>query len=1039
MNLAQFSIEKNRITFTLLFTIIIMGGALYVNLSRDSMPPYTVRVASVISQFPGASPERVELLVTDKVEKIAQELPELKEISSTSRSGLSVVQVTLLDDVAPKDLQNVWDRLRRKLDDLQGLPDNVVPNLDDDGIGEVYGIALGLTSDGYSYAEMKEYADDIRDVMIKLEPAAKVTLGGVQDERVFVEFDNARLKEYGLSSSKLQNIIKSTNILSSGGQVNLEDERIILEPTGNFESVEDIRKMLVPVGDGTQLVYLGDITKITQDYIQPASQIVTVNGKEAISIHINLKEGANVVLLGEEIDVLMTEINDELPIGLELIRLASMDTYIDAKISDFVINLLQSVSIVLIVMLMFLGIRSGLVISSLIPIVVIMTLMWMGILDIGLNQVTLAALIMALGMMVDNAIVVAETIMVKMDGGKSAKKAAIEACSELFTPLLISTLTTSAAFLAFYLAESIMGDIVGPIFVVISISLLSSWIIALTIIPLFCFMFLKKKKEGVKPSAIDQTIMKMKVGYKGLILAALTNKYKVIGAIAIAFILAMFGFTKIPFVFFPDSDRNMITIDINLPEGTKIERTEDLVADIESYIKSDLLVNEGRPNGITDWSAYIGKGPDSYDLGYSPDEPNSNYAHILVNVSDFTYNAEMIRKLDTYCFESFPNADVKIGFLGSGGGGTPIEIKVSGDNPDELAKISEQVKLKLASIPGTKNVKDDWGPKSKKFVIDIDQNRAQAAGITSQDIATSLQTVLDGFKTGEYREEDKSIPILMRSDKSQQQDLASLETLNIYAQSTGKSVPLLQIASILPQWQYAKIKRFEINRTINISSELKEGANASAIMKIMNPWLEEQKSNLPKGYFYQLGGDAKSTAENMGAVINYLPLSGFIILLLLIIQFNSFRKTTMVTLTIPLGVIGVVIGLLAFGVPFGFMAFLGVISLAGIVINNAIVLIDRIEVEQNTLKRNIHDAIIAACLQRFRPILLATFTTVLGLIPLYLSGGEMWEGMAISIIVGLLFGTIITLLFIPSMYSILYKVHYKDYIFNESLLSDEAD
>lgn len=1037
MNLAQFSIEKNRITFTILFTIIIMGATLYVNLSRDSMPPYTVRVASVISQFPGASPERVELLVTDKVEKVAQELPELKELSSTSRSGLSVVQVTLRDEVEPKDLQAVWDRLRRKLNDLQGLPDNVAPRLDDDGIGEVYGIALGLTSDGYSYAEMKEYADDIRDEMIKLEPAAKVTLGGVQDERVFVEFDNARLKEYGLSSSKLQSIIKSTNILSSGGQVNLGEERIILEPTGNFESVEDIRKMLIPVADGNQLVYLGDITKITQDYIEPASQIVTVNGQEAISIHVNLKEGANVVLLGEQIDALMAEINEELPIGLELIRLASMDAYIDAKISDFVINLLQSVSIVLIVMLAFLGIRSGLVIASLIPIVVIMTLMWMGILDIGLNQVTLAALIMALGMMVDNAIVVAETIMVKMDQGMPTKEAAIEACSELFTPLLISTLTTSAAFLAFYLAESIMGDIVGPIFVVISISLLSSWIIALTIIPLFCYLFLKAKKSGTEPGIIDRTIFKMKVWYKGLILTALANKYKVIAAIVIAFFAAMFGFTKIPFVFFPDSDRNMITIDINLPEGTRIESTEALVQDIESYIKTDLLVNENRPDGITDWSAYIGKGPDSYDLGYSPDEPNSNYAHILVNVSDFTFNAEMIRKLDAFCFDSFPNADVKIGFLGSGGGGTPIEIKVSGDDPDELAKISEQVKLKLASIPGTKNVKDDWGPKSKKFVINIDQNRAQAAGITSQDIATSLQTVLDGFKTGEYREDDKSIPILMRSDKSQQQDLASLETLNIYAQNSGKSVPLLQIASIEPQWQYAKIKRFDINRTINISSELKEGANASAIMSIMNPWLEEQKVNLPKGYFYQLGGDAKSTSENMGAVVDYLPLSGFIILLLLIIQFNSFRKTTMVTLTIPLGVIGVVIGLLAFGVPFGFMAFLGVISLAGIVINNAIVLIDRIEVEQNTLKRDIHDAIIAACLQRFRPILLATFTTVLGLIPLYISGGEMWEGMAISIIVGLLFGTIITLLFIPSMYSILYKVHYKDYVFNEELLDSE--
>jgi multidrug efflux pump subunit AcrB len=342
----------------------------------------------------------------------------------------------------------------------------------------------------------------------------------------------------------------------------------------------------------------------------------------------------------------------------------------------------------------------------------------------------------------------------------------------------------------------------------------------------------------------------------------------------------------------------------------------------------------------------------------------------------------------------------------------------------------------LSKIEGTKNVKDDWGPKSKKFLIEIDQNRAQTAGVTSQDIATSLRTVLDGFKTGEYREDDKSIPILMRSDVNQQQSLASLETLNVYSQGTGRSVPLLQVASIIPQWQYSKIKRLDLRRTVNITSELRADGNASVITSEITPWLIEQKQNWPQDYNYEFGGDAKQSAESMGSVIGYLPVSAFIIILLLIIQFNSVRKMTMVVLTIPLGVIGVVIGLLVFGEPFGFMPFLGLISLAGIVINNAIVLIDRMEIEQNDLGRTEHDAVIAACLQRFRPILLATFTTVLGLIPLYISGGEMWEGMAIGIMVGLLFGTVITLLFIPSLYSALFKVDYKEYEFNEKLLED---
>ena len=509
----------------------------------------------------------------------------------------------------------------------------------------------------------------------------------------------------------------------------------------------------------------------------------------------------------------------------------------------------------------------------------------------------------------------------------------------------------------------------------------------------------------------------------------------IIGIFA-TFFLSLYGFTKIPFIFFPDSDRNMITVDINLPQGTKIERTAEVILSIEDFIKDSLQVTDSRPNGIVDWSSYVGKGPESYDQGYTPDEPNSSYAHMLVNISNAVYNQEMINRLDAFCFNSFPNADIKVGSLASGGGGTPIEIQVSGQNPDELARISEKIKMQLSQISGTKNIKDDWGPKSKKFVIEVDQSRAQMAGLSSQDIATSLQTVLDGFQTGEYREDDKSIPILMRSDASQQQSLESLETLNIYAQNSGKSVPLLQVASIIPQWQYSKIRRLDLRRTINVSSELREGGNASAITAEITPWLEQQMESWPQGYTYQFAGDAKNTSENMGAVFKYLPLSGFIIVLLLIIQFNSFRKMAMVTLTIPLGIIGVVIGLLTFQEPFGFMPFLGVISLAGIVINNAIVLIDRIEVEQNTLKRNANDAVIAACLQRFRPILLATFTTVLGLIPLYLSGGEMWEGMAVSIMVGLLFGTVITLLFIPSFYSILFKVNYKTYQFNEELLED---
>ena len=1034
MNLTKFSIEKNRITYMALATVMLLGVFLYQSLPRDSMPPITIRVATIVSQFPGAGPERVEELVTDKIEKVVQELPELKEVSSTSRTGISVVSVTLKDDVTPQELQSVWDRLRRKLDVIQGLPSAVVPNLDDDGIGDVFGIVLGVTGDGFSYAQMKDYVDDIKDDLIKLDNAAKVEIGGEQDERVFVAFDDSRLKQYGLSAQKLSAIIAAQNILSSGGQINIEDERIILEPTGNFDSLLDIENLLIPVGDGSQLVYLKDITKVEKGYISPPSQKVSVNGMDAISLHVSLKDDASIIALGEEVRTVHKKWQAILPVGLELHTLSSMDTYIDDKVNAFMINLLQSVVIVLVVMLIFLGFRSGLIITVLIPIVIVTTFMVMGLMNIGINQVSLAALIMALGMMVDNGIVVAETIVVKLEEGVPRKEAALQACAELFTPLLISTLTTAAAFLSFYLAESSMGDIVGPIFLVITIALLSSWLISLTIITLLSYLFMKVKPQDAKKSAIDIGIEWLKLRYKNLILTALRNKVKTMLCIVVMFVAALFGFTKIEFLFFPDSDRNMITVDINLPLGTKIERTTEVVSQIESYISKELKTTDVKPDGIVDWSSYIGKGPESYDQGYQPDEANSSYAHILVNTSNFKANQDMINKLDLFCFNTFANADIKIGSLASGGGGVPIEIKVTGDNPDQLSILSEQIKLKLTTISGTKNIKDDWGPKTKKFIVEIDQIRAQTAGVSSSDIATSLQTILDGFTAGEFREGDKSIPIVMKSDTSQQQTLESIETLNVFSQNTGKTVPFSQVASITPVWQYAKITRLDINRTITVSSELREGGNASLITAQITPWLVEQSKTWNPGYSYSFGGDAENTAENMGAVIKYLPLCGFIIMMLLIIQFNSFRKMIMVYCTIPLAIIGVVVGLLSFQEPFGFMPFLGVIALAGIIINNAIVLIDRMEIEQNVLERKEEDSVITACLQRFRPILLATFTTVLGLIPLYLTGGEMWEGMAISIMVGLLFGTIITLFFIPAFYSVLYKIDYSEYVFDETLL-----
>ena len=919
MNLTKFAIENNRVALSVLTIIIVLGLTGYNNLSRDSMPPFTIRVCSIVTNFPGASPERVESLITDKVEQVAQELPELKEVTSESRTGLSVVNVSLRDEIRQEDLQAVWDRLRRKVNEIkEDLPEGIRgPNVKDDGIGVVYGVQLAMVGDGFSFADMKQYAENIKDDLIKLDDASEVEISGIQEEQIYVAFDNSTLAKVGLTASMLQSVIASTNIVFPGGQVSLEDERIVLEPTGNFESIDDLANMIITVPKTGGTIKLGEITSISRDFKTPTNRLVRYNRQPSLVIATALKEGANLIQLGEQVDARLETYNAGLPLGLELHRISSSDRYVDTKIQDFVSNVIQSVAIVLAVMLLFLGFRTGMVVASLIPAALIMTLWLMDLFAIGLNQVSLAALIMALGMLVDNAIVVSEAMMVKMEEGMPAKEAAISACSELMIPLLVSSLTTSAAFLAFFLAESTMGEMMGPLFVVITMALLSSWLMAMTVIPMLAINMIKvkSKSEQTKPGLFDR----LGIYYKRLLAWVLRRSWLFFGIILGAFVLSLMFFGRIPFIFFPDSDRNLITLDLNLPLGTKVERTTAVIEKIENYIAEELQVNENRTNGIIDYTTFISEGPKSYDLGYQPGEANSGYAHMLINTSSFEDNQSMVDALDAFAFDHLPDAEVSVAPLaGGGGGGSDVEIRLSGDDPRELFRISETIKQKLNSLPTTKNIKDDWGPLIKKFIIDIDQDKANRAGITNQDIALSLSTSLEGYDAGAFRDGEDNIPIIMRNQRSQEMRASELETLPIFAQGSGQNVPLAQVANIRNDWQYAKIKRRNLYRTMVVSCDARTGITASEITNIITPWLAEASQDWKPGFTYSLGGESEQSAEAMGAVAAKLPLAGFIILLLLISQFNSFRKTSIVLSTIPLGIIGVIVGLLLFPVLFWF-------------------------------------------------------------------------------------------------------------------------
>lgn len=1028
MNITALALKNNRVTLLALLVVVIMGLVEYQNLSRDSMPPFTVRTATVITSFPGASPERVELLISDKIEKVLQEIPEMKTLTSVSRTGVSTIKATVNNDVPPSEIQAVWDLARRKIDKIKkDLPEGIYgPNLNDEDIGVVFGIVVGLESDGFDYSELKEYADELRDDIIALDDAAKVIIGGTVEERIYVAFDEAKIAQLGLSSSQLKSIISSSNIIIPSGEINLGEERIILEASGNFESVRAIEKLLIPIGQG-ETMPLGDLTMVKKEYVYPKESLVRINGKPALSLFVSLKDNANIIDLGKEVDQLIADYNaHRLPLGINAIRIAAQDLEVQKKLNTFTSNVVQSIAIVLLVILLILGWRAGLVIASLIPTTMILSLYIMGLMNVGLNQVTLASLIMALGLLVDNGIVMVESLLDKLHAGQSRFDAAVNSAQEFMTPLLISSLTTSAAFLSFYLAEGPMGEMMGNIFIVITITLLSSWLLAFTIIPLFGISILKWK-EGAEG---HQTIFdRFRNFYNQFLGSALRKPRHTILGITALFLVALYGLTFIPSTFMPPSDRSLVIVDVNFPLGTKIETTDSQVGFIERFIMDSLLIPkgaDGSAEGIVDWSSYIGKGPEAYDLGYFPGEPNSSYAHMLINTTSDQANDVVIEKLRKFTQQHILDGEIKVNRLvGSGGAEAPIELRISGKNPDELFNIAERIKKKLFETPGTIDVTDDWGPRIKKLYIQIDDDKLSRAGLTHQDVALSLLTSLSGYDVGEYREDDQSIPITMRQQGSESLSYGDVENINIFSQSKGVSIPLSQVADIEIPWQYSRILRRDLQRSISIQAGVNEGYLSSEIMsETIRPMMEEEKKTWKSGYSFEFGGDAEGSNDAMGAVIQNLPLSLFIIILLLVVQFNSIRKATIIFLTIPLAVVGVTGGLLMAGSTFSFTAFLGIISLAGIIINDAIVLVDKIGIELsegNPLKESIRQA----ANDRFSPILLTTLTTSCGMIPLWTGGGMLWSPMAVTIIFGLLFATIILLLFVPAIYWLLFRSQVK--------------
>ncbi|MET4694250.1 efflux RND transporter permease subunit [Endozoicomonas lisbonensis] len=873
-----------------------------------------------------------------------------------------------------------------------------------------------LTGVDFSYSELKTIADEVRDEFLRLPEVAKVEIYGAQEERIFIRYDNDHLGQLGLSPGFLAQQLSSRNIVVPGGAVNLHHERIELEPTGNFESVNDIRQTVIPLPVSDRALYLEDVATVERGYVDPVRSLVKASGVPALALGIAMGEGGNNIKLGHQVKTAMAQLRQTYPVGIDFELMHFSPGEVEHKVNDFVSNLIQAVLVVSAVMLLSLGPRTGLIVATLIPASMIAAILVMSLVGIGLDQISLAALIIALGMLVDNGIVMAENTMVQMQAGKQPVQAAVDSAGELKIPLLTSSLTTAAAFLPIYLAESAVGEFTASLFLVVTITLLCSWVLSLSLIPLLCVMFLE-----VKPQQADYT-KGIYDYYRRLLEKLLAHRLLTLSAVILVFTVVINAFQYVPKIFFPASDRLYFKTELQLPPGTRIDRTLAVVNELDRYIADELAVSGERHEGVTSWVSHIGSGGSRFVLQHSPEPARSNYALMILNTSSDWVIDEMMQKLDAFGFEQFPDLQVNSRRVESGVSiKNPVEVRLYGRETDQLFRLVRQVKEQMSEIPGLKAIGDDWGPRIKKLQVVINQPRALRAGVTSQDVAMSLQTGLSGLELTQFRDGNEVIPVILRSTEGDSQDIGKLESLSVFVQSTGKTVPLKQVADIKMVWQPGEILRRDGLKTVSVFARLDGSMTAAEAFAELMPWLQQQQKIWPAGYRFELGGEAESSGKANAAIAAKMPLAAFVILILLVAQFNSVRKPIIILMTIPLGMIGVISGLLVARSFFSFMTLLGVISLAGIVINNAIVLLERIKFEQEQNRLPMQEAIVVASQRRLRPILLTTATTVLGMVPLYLGGGLMWEPMAVAIIAGLLFSTLLTLGVVPVLYSLLFS------------------
>lgn len=1006
--ITQLAVNNSRATILALFFITLIGIQTFVTMPSQEDPEITIRNAQVTAYFPGMPTDQIENLLAKPLEKKIKEIPEIEEIATTITTGRVILQPKVADIYF--NLEPIWQDLRNKMNDMRNdLPEGTQGPFVNDDFGRVSVVTIAMTGDGFNMQEMRDVANHIQDQISSMDSVSKVVVMGVQNESIYIEFNATRLSQSGVLLSNLVQQLMAQNIVLPGGSINADGCVIVIEPSGNFQSIDEVKNIQIKAADGEEAIYLQDIAHIRRGYTEPSQYAAYYNDKPAVILAVSMVPRYNIEDFGVEITNKVNEIKQTLPLGLELDYATYQPILVTKSVDSAISNLYQTVAVVLIVVIAFLGLRTGLVVSAIVPFTILMSLIIMNFFGIDLQRMSIAAIIIALGLLVDNGIVIAEDIQTRMDDGEDKKQATMSAAKSLGVPLLTSSLTTILMFMPLMMAEDTSGEYLRSLSQVIIITLLSSWFLAMFATPTLCYWFLRNKDaDGQnKAESYDGTVYKV---YRSILEKLLGFRFIFIVLMVVLLIASVIGIGKIPKQMMPYSDRNQFLVYLDFPAGTHISETERVTRRLTSWM-SDPEQNPKIESSI----AYIGYGGPRFFLALSPPDAADNVSFLVVNTKSTKDVVDVMEAVDRYILEHLPEASGRSKRMSLGAGEIGVvEYRIIGPDVTMLYSIGRTIEDKMKATEGSVGITNDWGEPVIRMRVNIDQDRARRADVTNKGIAQALSAYFDGATISDYREGDKTIPIIVRGDENRD-DWSGLRVLPVPS-SKGEHFPLIQVADFNGYIAPGKFKRLDQERTYTVSGKHRT-KQATDFHNEIWPFIESLE--LPDGYRIEVGGEVESAATGNAALVEKLPFAMIGIIVLLVLQFNSFRRPVVIMLTIPLVIIGAFWGLFVSGAFFSFTALLGIFSLFGIIVNNGIVLIDRIDIERKT--KNIRDAIIEACLARMRPILMTTLTTIFGLIPMALLGGAMWFPMAVVIMGGLAVGSVLTLGFVPVLYSLFFK------------------